>query len=293
MWIESVVSADRTAEDPRAPLANYRFVSRGYWSALGIPLKAGRYLESRDRGRDVAVLGERAALRLWPGEDPIGKRIRRGGSGPPLEVVGVVGDVRAGLDQDPPLTVYEPYWTGGPAATSFVVRTAAEPSVAMGQIREALAGVDPDLALSETRTMAQIEAVAVATRRFQTILAVAFGVASLVLAALGIYGVVSFSVARRTREIGVRIALGARADQITAMVLRQGLTPVLLGLAVGAGGALMIGDALAGLLYGVTPRDPLTFAAVAGVFLIVSAAACLIPARRAMRVDPISTLRAD
>jgi ABC-type antimicrobial peptide transport system permease subunit len=141
--------------------------------------------------------------------------------------------------------------------------------------------------------MAQIEAVAVATRRFQTLLAVAFGVAALVLAALGIYGVVSFSVARRTREIGVRIALGARADQITAMVLRQGLTPVLLGLAVGAGGALMIGDALAGLLYGVTPRDPLTFAAVAGVFLIVSAAACLIPARRAMRVDPISTLRAD
>jgi putative ABC transport system permease protein len=292
-WIDALVPSDWTVEALQAPFANYRFVSPGYWTAMGIPLKAGRYLESRDRGKQVAVLGERAATQLWPGESPIGKRIRRGENRPLLEVVGVAGDVRAGLDREAPLTVYEPYWMGGPAATSFVVRTAAEPAVAMGQIREALAEVDPELALSETRTMAQIQAASVATRRFQTLLAAAFAVAALVLAALGLYGVISFSVARRTREMGLRIALGARAGQITAMILRQGLTPVLLGLAAGAAGALTIGDLLAGLLYGVTSRDPLTFAGVTSVFLLVSAAACLIPARRATRVDPMFTLRAE
>jgi putative ABC transport system permease protein len=277
---------------PEAPPANFRFVSPGYWKAIGIPLKQGRFIEETDRSRAVAVIGERVAQRLWPNENPLGKRIRRGGPDrPAMEVVGVVADVRAGLEKEPPLMVYEPYWTVGPGGPSFVLRTALDPAVVSGQVRSVIASLDRELPLPLPRTMRQILTESVAARQFQTSIAVAFGLSALLLTSLGIYGVVSFSVVRRTPELGIRMALGAQASDVTTMVLRQGMLPVAAGLMAGIACAFAITRLIASQLYGVTPRDPWTFATVALLLAAVGMMACWIPARRAARVDPLRALR--
>jgi putative ABC transport system permease protein len=276
-------------------LANFRFVTPDYWRTMGIPLLQGRYLEASDQNQPKAAISDRTARYLWPGENPIGKHVRGAGpSKPALEVVGVVGEVRtAGLEKTPPMMVYEHYWRMQPIGMSFVLRTAGDPASAARDIRAILSKADPEMALARPETMAQIVDQSVASRKLQTGLAVAFAVAALLVAALGIYGVISFTVARRTPEMGIRIALGAGRGQLMRMVLRQGMRPVLLGLAAGLGGALGLGRFVAGQLYGVTPHDPWTMAAVAGVLLAVAAGACWIPARRSTRIDPLGALRME
>src|ERR1022692_2960339 len=284
-------------EDPDQPkrsveneaLANFRFVAPGYWKAMGIPLKMGRFLDQTDKDRPTAVISERAAQYLWPKQNPLGKHVRgTGQQNPSLEVVGVAGEVRAsGLEQNPPMIVYEHYWRMQPIGMSFVVRTQANVASVAGAIRSTFSSADPEMAIAQPPTMEQIVEESVATRKFQMCLAVAFAISALLLASLGIYGVISFTVARRTPEIGIRMALGAHGRQLLAMVLLQGMRPVLAGLAAGVACALFVSRLLANQLFGVTPWDHLTISGVAALLLIVATLACLIPARRASRTDPI------
>jgi putative ABC transport system permease protein len=189
--------------------------------------------------------------------------------------------------------VYEHYWRMKPIGISFALRTQADPASVSRAMRTMLSSSDPEMAISEARTMEQILDESVATRRFQMYLAVTFAMSALALASLGIYGVISFGVARRTPEMGIRIALGARASQLLAMVMRQGMVPVVLGLIAGLGCALVVGRLIASQLYGVTPSDPLTIGVVSIVLLAVALCACWIPARRATRIDPLQALRLE
>jgi len=293
-WVSELEDPDqpaRTAEN--GALANFRFVTAGYWQAMGIPLKMGRFLDQTDKDRLTAVVSERAAQYLWPNRNPVGKHVRGTGQGSPsLEVVGVVGEVRAsGLEQNPPMMVYEHYWRMQPIGMSFVVRTQANAASVAGAIRSTFASADPEMAIAQPTTMEQIVEASVATRKFQMRLAVAFAISALLLASLGIYGVVSFTVTRRTPEIGIRMALGADGRQLVAMVLLQGMRPVLAGLAGGVACALLVSRVMANQLFGVAWCDPLTISGVAALLLILATSACLMPARRAAKTDPLVALR--
>jgi predicted permease len=310
-FIDSLQDFDQPADLQKRPYtANYRFVSADYMRALGVPLRQGRYLEERDYDRHVVVVSDKVAALLWHGENPLGKHLRmltlvrhQGGFEPrqlpgggidfqSMEVVGVVADTREGtLNSEPPAVVYAPYRFQAVGWGAFVLRTQGDPSVAISQVRRAIAKEDPEMPLVPAETMEEILDRSVAVRRFEMNLAAAFGVAALALASLGVYGVISFTVARRTSELGIRIALGASAGKLMASVLRQGMTPVLLGLAAGVAASLMLGRLIASQLYGISANDPLTISTVAGLLLLVALGACWIPARRAARVDPVRALR--
>jgi putative ABC transport system permease protein len=275
------------------PIADIRYVNPEYFRAMGIPLRAGRIFSEADRERKLALVSALTAARLWPGEDPIGKRFRQGGDESPLlEVVGVVGDVRGvSLNKAPSLTVYMPYWQTFFGGASLAVRTAMDPRAASSAIRTAIRQIDPELPIPAFRTMEDIVAESVAQRRFQMNLVLLFAAAAMLLASLGIYGVVSHSVAQRTNEMGVRMALGARPAAIRRMVLRQSLLPVAFGLAAGVSASMALGRLLGSLLFGVSARDPITVLGVVALLSAVAAAATLIPAHRATHVDPVTALR--
>jgi len=276
------------------PLADVRGTNPEYFATMGIPLRQGRIFADSDGEHLIALLAARTAERLWPGQDPLGKRFKIGDpDGPYVEVAGVVGDVRGvGLDKTPSLTLYVPYWQwntwGGPA---LAVRTAFDPLAVSGALRSAIRHLDSELPVPEFRTMDQIVDASLAQRRFQMNLTLVFAIAALVLASLGIYGVVSYSVAQRTNEMGIRMALGARSLDISRMVLRQAMAPVALGLGAGLIASLAAGRLLAGLLYGVTRTDTVTIASVVLTLGAVAVLASFIPARRATRVDPVTALR--
>ncbi len=277
-------------------LANFRFVSPGYMQAMGIRLFEGRFLDESDKDLPHAVVSRRVANFLWPDRSPLGQHVLAAGAAPQpsLEVVGVVDDVPAGgLDQKPPMTVYEHYWRMQPIGMSFVIRTRADPAAVIGSIRGVLSGADPEMAIPPARTMEQVVEESVAAKRFQMQLAVAFAVSALLLASLGIYGVISFTVSRRTSEMGIRIALGAQAPQVTGMILSQGMKPVLLGLVAGVICAWFTGGMISSQLFGVTPHDPVAIFTVSAVLLLVGFAACWFPARRATRIDPLTALRCE
>jgi len=242
----------------------------------------------------VAILSERSAQLLWPGQNPIGRRVW--GSGVrslPMEVIGTVAEVRTGMETEAPLTMYLPFPQWTLAGTSFVLRTDADPREVIQAVHGVLRSMDSELPLGATQTMEQIVDASLAVRRFETWLAGAFAMAALLLAALGVFGVISFTVARRTPELGVRIALGARPAQLKGMVLRQGMFPVVIGLLVGLVGFLPLRKLIASQLFGVTTQDPVAISAVVLVLLIVAAGACWVPARRAARIDPLRALRCD
>jgi putative ABC transport system permease protein len=279
------------------PLTNYRFVNPEYFGSLGITLRSGRYFAESDRGRRVAVLSELAARRVWPGEDAVGKRYGPSGNLKPkpeelIEVVGVVADVRsAGLDKAPAPATYVPYWQDAVGNLSVVLRTSADPRGSATALRAAVRELDPELPVSRLSTMEQILAESVGQRKFQTTLAGAFSGAALVLACLGIYGVVSYIVARRTPEMGIRIAFGAKPAEVVMLVMRQEMAPVAIGLAAGIGLALAGARWIGGMLYGVSAKDPAIIAWVAGLLLAAAAVACWAPARRAARVSVTRALR--
>jgi putative ABC transport system permease protein len=189
------------------------------------------------------------------------------------------------------MTIYEHYWRMQPIGMSFVMRTRIDPAGIAGGIRAVLSRADPEMAIPQARTMQHIVGESVAARKFQMYLAVSFATAALLLASLGIYGVISFTVARRTPEIGIRIALGASRAELMGMILKDGMIPVLTGLALGLLAAASIGRLISSQLYGVAARDPLTMSAVAIVLSAVGVCACWLPARRATRIDPLTALR--
>jgi putative ABC transport system permease protein len=285
---------------PRAqrPLANYRFMSEHYFQAMGIALRQGRFPTSLDRMQKIALVSESAARRVWPGEDPIGKQIRNDPRPEWATVIGVVADIRArSLETEPPMMVYVPYWDGDYwqgsvwGSATYVVRTRQEPSTMAGAFRTAIHQLDSELPVANLLSMREILSESVSSRRFQTLLAGTFAGAALLLACLGIYGVISYTVARRTSEIGIRIALGAQPNQVSLLVLRQGLRPVLGGLLVGVAAALASGRVISSFLFGTEPGDPAAITTVVLTLLLVGFAACWAPARRACRVDPMTALR--
>jgi predicted permease len=271
---------------------------------MGIELIDGRFFQPSDRldGMPVTVVNRRLARLFWPGESAVGKRIRiaRDADVPWLTIVGVIDDVqfRTLADEVRPawyLPLAQMSLSLGQPARSFTVaiRVEGDPLALAGPVREAVRAIDPTLPLISLRPLEHVVAESVATPRFTMAVLGLFAALALVLGAIGIYGVLAYAVARRTREFGIRMALGAGRRELSAIVLGQGLTIVLAGLVVGLGGALLATQLIQGLLFGVSANDPATYAAVAGVVCLVALAACLIPLGRALGSDPVRALRAE
>ncbi|HKT58620.1 MAG TPA: FtsX-like permease family protein, partial [Gemmatimonadales bacterium] len=246
----------------------------------------------------VAIVSQTMAQRYWPGRDPVGSRLTFGNPADStstwMTVVGVVGDVRQEGAVSPAYPqMYVPFAQVSGRSIVVSLRAGQDPSALVPSLKQALASVDPNLALSRVTTMEQRVATTLARPRVNALLLAAFAATALILAALGIYGVIAYSVVQRTRELGIRIALGARAEDVLGMVMREGLTPVLIGLAIGLAMAAVGSRVLRSLLYGVAATDLATYAAVAGFLAAVAAAASYVPARRAAHSDPMTALRAE
>ncbi|HEV2417644.1 MAG TPA: ABC transporter permease [Terriglobia bacterium] len=284
-------------EDPPPPgkreLGQISFVSSGYFQAVGIPLVRGRLLSESDRGKDVVVISESIVRRCLHGRNPIGMHLLWGADNnpKPREIIGEVADVRTASDQSSTLTVYVPIWTYNQTNDTLVVRTAFNPSAAANSIAHAVWSVDPEVAIPRERTLATVVSASEAIRRYETFLGTMFAAFALLLAAVGLYGVVSYLVSQRTHEIGIRMALGAQRSDVLGMVLREGIKLALFGVVIGVVVALGVTRFLSNLLYGVKPTDPLTFVAVSMLLTGVALLACWIPARQAAKVDPMVALR--
>ncbi|PYU37740.1 MAG: hypothetical protein DMG54_32580 [Acidobacteria bacterium] len=274
-------------------LGNIRTVSSDYFRTMGMSLQAGRLFNDGDQQRQVAVISTSIAKRAWPGENPIGKRFHFGPpSVPDKEVIGVVNDVRSvSLEAGPSFNVYISYWQGPFIAIEFALKTTNDPAAIAPAIRSKIRGIDAELPVSSLRTMDQIVEGSVAQRRFQTYLVLTFGAAALLLACLGVYGVMSFVVTQRTTEIGIRLAFGAEPGAVLRMVLRQAMRPVVVGVAVAIPLAFLAGSWLRSMVFGVSPEDPRTITVACFSLVIAAALAAYLPARRAMRVDPMVALR--
>jgi putative ABC transport system permease protein len=281
------------------PVAYLRVVGGDYFRALRIPFRRGRLFDRRDRAGSpgVALLNEEAARRYWPGEDPVGQRLRAHVSMTderqvPREIVGIVADVKhRGLDLAAEPEIYIPHAQHAVDSLTFVLRAGGDPLSLLDAAREQVWALDRELPLANVQTMEAILSASVADKRFTMQLFSAFAGLALLLAALGIYGVVSYAVGLRTREIGVRMALGATRGQVLRMVLGQSLRLTAAGLALGLAGTLALARLIEGLLYGVAPRDLPTLALVSAMLGAAALLASLLPARRAARVDPMSVLR--
>jgi predicted permease len=286
----------------------YRVISADYFSAMGIPLKRGRFFDDHDSATapGVAIINETAARAAWPGQDPIGQVIDVSGPAPgKCTVIGIVGDVRfGGFDSQPDIEVFYHY-PQVPEATmnaaigsmAVVARTAGEPGALTAGLRRVVAALDKDVPVTAVKPMAEVLASSVAPRRFNLLLLGGFAGVALVLAALGIYGVISYWVSQRTREIGIRLALGADNAAIFKLVVWQSMSVVLLGLGLGLGLSLILARLLpaviSGALFGVSATDPWIFALVPAVLGLTGLFASVLPARRAIRVEPTEALRCD
>jgi predicted permease len=286
------------------PEVDVRAITPGYMGALRVPVLRGRDLDDTDiAGRpQTTVISASLAKQFWPHENPIGKHISLTFfPGVVREVVGVVGDVKSdGLDQTrTPATLYVPLAqltpsSGGPWRSfpmTLVVRCASNPSSLVSAVTNAIREVDSEVPVRDIFTMDELVATSLSQQRFTLLLLGAFAVLALILAAIGIYSVLSYSVRRRVQEIGIRLALGARISDVLRMIVIEGMRPTLLGVTIGIVGALALGQVMSSLIYGVKPTDPLTFLAVAMVLAIVALSATIIPAYRAAKVDPMVALR--
>lgn len=282
------------------PSAVPQQVTPGYFAAVGMRMVGGREFGPEDRDSSIltAIVSKRFADLAWPGQSPLGKRFKLGGDNPHMTVVGLVDDFRArGFGDTPEPTMYFPYAQAArsayvaPRSMALVMRVDGNPMAIVGGVREALRSLDRTAPLSEVRTMEQIVGTSVANRRFTTSLLAGFAILALVLAGIGTYGVISYSVSQRTYEIGVRMALGAEQREVLGLVMREGLRMCAVGLALGLVGALALGRGIRALLVGVPTIDPATLAFVCLVLMVVSVVACALPARRAMAVSPTEALK--
>ena len=293
----NVIAPDGSTK-PRSeqPSANFRFVGTEFFRTLGIAVRRGRAFSEADRrpGHAMpALITEPTAQRLWPGQDALGKRFSRGIPGEDgFEVVGIVADAKlTSLERTPPLMVYLPYWWRTRASTSLLIKAGADPSALMPSVRRAVRGIDPEIAIGDARALDELVEASVAARRYQMQLFVAFGIVALFIATLGVYAVTSYGVSQRRREMNIRVALGARPRQVTAMVMTQGFAPIAGGIIVGTIAALSIGSVVASLLFDVQPRDPRIISAVAAVVAGVGLLACFVAARQTLSIDPAAALR--
>jgi predicted permease len=274
------------------PCEFVRIVSDGYFHAMRVPLRAGREFTERDRvgAPKVAIVNETMARRMWPGQDPIGQILL---NPDPIEVVGVVGDVRhLTLEKDAGMELYLPIrQTGDFSNVDLIVRAKGDPSALAGAVRVALLPVNPDIPANEFRPLERLVDRSVSPRKFVVWLLGGFAAIALILASLGIYGVISYTVSQRTEEIGIRMALGASAGHVRWGVLRHAMALSMTGIALGAAGSWAVARAMGSLLYGVASNDPATFGMMAATLTVVAMAAAYFPARRASLVDPMTALR--
>jgi putative ABC transport system permease protein len=301
----SLIHFNITGRPPKTPhdyvAAGYRAVTANYFETLGIPLLQGRLISTSDteRSPSAVVINATMAHVYFPNENPLGKRMQIGATPdntiPTMEIVGVVGDVTQGLGLEPKAEMYLPYRQADQLLPVFqmsvVLRTAGDPRQQAAALRSALAEIDPNQPLVKTRTMEDNMAATVAQPHFRTWLIGIFAGLALMLAAVGIYGVMSYSVTQRTGEIGIRVTLGAQPVDVFRIVVGEGLRYALIGVGIGLAGGLILTRLLGSFLYGISASDPITFSVVALILVLVSTAASFFPARRATRVDPIVALR--
>jgi len=305
-WSFRIVGRGADRPDEAFGAADWQVATPGYFEAMGVALRGGRYLEDADatRAAPVVVISEKMASTFWPNQDPVGQQIRLGGTGPgpdtlPRTVVGVVADVRhKGLDAETKTQMYLPH-TQFPSTDSnfainrmsLVVRARTDPLMLAPAVRREIRALDPEIPVSRVRSMEQVLSASASVRELNVMLLSVFAAVALTLAALGIYGVMAYTVTQRTKEIGVRMALGASAVEVQRLVLRQGLLLAGIGVLLGALGAVALGRVLTSLLFGVSATDPAIYAAVTAVLAAVALLATYVPARRATRVSPMVALR--
>ncbi|HWS87815.1 MAG TPA: ABC transporter permease [Pyrinomonadaceae bacterium] len=287
-----------TTTGQEAIQADMRVAGVGYFETMRVPLLGGRHFDERDAAKDapkVVVIDEKMARTYWPGQEPVGKRLKVGGAdseAPWLTIVGVVGGVKQyALDTDSRVTIYMPHGQN-PSGTMYVVARTSGDAGALAQslAREARA-IEPNVPVYDVKTMTERLSDSLARRRFAMTALGLFALVAMALAAVGIYGVMSYSVAQRTREIGVRVALGARRRDVLGLVLRRGMLLAALGIGAGLAGALPLARVLGSLLFGVSASDPVTYAAISLLLALAALLACYVPARRATKVDPMVALR--
>jgi putative ABC transport system permease protein len=288
--IEGRPAATRSAD---ALVVWYRQVSPNYFTAMEIPLRRGRLFEPRETAPAV-VINETMALRHWAGEDPLGRRMRFDEDGPWFTVIGVVADVQVrGARGSNVVEAYVPYWQNGEPGVNIVLKTATDPAALAEPLRRAVKEVDATVAVASIATMERLVADSIGSSRFSAMLVGLFAALALVLAAVGLYGVMSYAVAQRTPEIGVRLALGAAERQIFGLVVGESLKLAAVGVALGAAGSIAVGRALQRMLFGVGSADVPTFVITAVILVGVVFLASYLPARRAMRIDPMEALRVE
>ena len=291
-----VVEGQAWPEPGQEPTADSRVATPDYFQSMGIRVVRGQAFDEEDRegGRQVAIINETLARQHLADRDPIGARLNLGDQTHPdyWEVVGVVSDVKSfGLEKETHLDLYRPFYQVPYPLIAFTVRTGSDPESYVSAVRDAIRSVDSDQAVFKVITMQQLAAQSLALRRVSMILMACFAVLAVVLAAIGIYGVISYSVSLRTHEIGIRMALGASRRQVLGAVLRQGMLLAIAGTAIGVGAAIAGARFVSSLVYGISPSDPLTYLTIAILVLGVSLLAAFVPARRATKLDPISALR--
>ena len=291
------VEGDHEAVPERLRLAHDE-VSADFFKTLGTPLRRGRFFSIADgpSAAPVAIINEAMARRAWPARDPVGKRFKLGAPDsdrPWCTVVGVVGDMRLqGFEREPVPQIFQSLAQTSPRSVDLFIRSSSDdPATLAASIRAAVHHVDKDVAISGVAPLEDQLGAYLTQRRFQTLLLIGFSVVALLIATVGIYGLIQYSIATRTQELGLRIAIGAQAEDIFRMIIAEGLRLTLLGLAIGLVGAWWLGRAGSSLLFGVSASDPLTFVTVSLVLTLVAMAACFFPARRAMKVDPTVALR--
>ena len=289
------VGIEGRQSDPDAPTrAHPRSVTPGYFAAIGVQLIAGRQFTAADTANAplVVIVNDTMARRYWPGESPLGKRVTFSGTPEWREVIGVVRDVRHwGLDVPVNPELYLPEAQFPFTFMTFTLATTVDPASLASAVRDQLRAVDPDLPLSSVRTMKQVAAGSVESRASAMRLLAIFGILALVLAAAGIYGVMTHMVALRSSEIGVRMTLGARPADVMRLILREGVIQAIAGLAIGIAAGVLLMNTFRSMLYEVSPSDPITLTVVGLVLLSTAVLACIVPARRAMKVDPVAVLR--
>jgi putative ABC transport system permease protein len=292
----------REVPEKDEPSGDFFTTGVGYFRTMGIPILKGRDFDHNDRhgSKPVIIITDTFAREYFPNEDPIGKRIQPGIStiededSSMREIVGVVGDVRnRGLNTEPRVAYYVPHTQVPLSQMVVVVKTDKDPRSLVSAATKDVAAMDPDLPLFAVKTMEEYLSASVATPRFNTTLLSIFAAVALVLTVVGLYGVMSYSVAQRTNEIGIRLALGAQGRDVLMMIVKQGSQLILIGLAIGLGGAIALTRLMESLLFGVTAKDPFTFAAVATLLAVVALLACYVPAWRATKVDPMEALRCE
>jgi putative ABC transport system permease protein len=273
----------------------YRLISAGYFKVMSIPIVEGRGFDTREAAPS-AIVSDVAARRLWPGESPLGRRVRFSpeADAPWFTVVGIAGEVKMrGARGESRSEIYLPYWQFTELGTNVVLKAAGSPGHLIGTLRQAVREVDPNVPVSSVAPMSELVADSIGAPRFFALLTGVFAVLALALAAVGIYGVMAYAVALRTPEIGVRMALGAGRRDVFALIVGDGLRLAAIGIGTGLVASALMSLSIRSLLFGVTPADPLTFAGMTALLLMAAAVACIVPAHRAARVDPMVALRAE